>query len=80
MITIPTGNGQHIQIPPQEKTTDEVERIGVSADVAAKMIGVSTRTIWNLINAGQIRCVKLGKRSIISVQSLRELIDDKPCE
>jgi len=36
----------------------------------------------HLVKTGQIRAVKLGKRVVVSVQSLRELVDGKkePCD
>ena len=72
MITIP-GTDMRIAIPSKEEP--EIERIGVSAAVAARMLGVSERTVWKLSKNGVVRTSKIGKRTIFSVQSLRELVD-----
>ena len=75
MITIPTGTDTYIRIPPREEKRSIVERIGVSAEEAAEMIGVSTRTIWKMIKDGSVKTTRVGKRVIVSVQSLREFVD-----
>ena len=62
-----------LRIPPKEPP--ELERIGVSADKAAAMLGVSVRTVWKLAKDGIVRTSKIGRRTILSVQSLRELVD-----
>ena len=87
MITIPTGTNASIRIPakaekPGRKQSDDIERIGVSIGTAAKMTGVSVSCILPLINTGTIRTVRMGKRVIVSVQSLRDFVDgkEKPCD
>jgi len=82
MITIPTGTNASIRIPakaekPGRKQSDYIERIGVSVKRAAEMLDLCERTIWTLIKDGKIRSIKVGMRTIVSVQSLRELIDGK---
>ena len=72
MIAIPDTD-LRITVPSKEEP--EVERIGVSADVAAKMLGVSVSTVWKLAKNGAIRTSKIGRRTIFSVQALRVLID-----
>jgi excisionase family DNA binding protein len=74
-ITIPINTADTpIRIPPKPQDIPP-ERIGVSAKAAAEMLGVCERTIWNLAKANKIRSVRIGKRVIVSVQSLRELVD-----
>jgi len=60
---------------PLAKQANPIERIGVSATVAAQMIGVSERTIWNLATAGTIHYVRVGTRCIFSVRSLEHFIN-----
>ena len=76
-IRIPLGKTIPFQILPKPKNepTEQIERIGVSAKRAAEMIDVCERTIWNLAKEGKIRAIRIGKRVIISVQSLREFVD-----
>ena len=76
--TIPNGEESHITIPAKaEKQPGDVERIGVSVEEAAAMIGLSARTVWNLWKQEKIRATKVGTRVIVSVQSLRDFIDGK---
>jgi len=85
-ITIPTGTNAAITIPAKPAQTEQpAERIGVSVETAAEMLAVSPRTMWTLAKENKIRTVRIGKRVIFSVQSLREFIDGKntccfPCQ
>ena len=56
--------------------------ISVSVDEAARMVGVSRDTIYDLVNAGRLTKVKIGRRSVIKYADLQKLIepDDKPSE
>ena len=70
-----------IKIPAKAKITpepvDEVEHIGTSVRLAAKMIDVSERHLWDLLKEERIRSVKSGTRTIVSVKSLREYVDGR---
>jgi excisionase family DNA binding protein len=86
MITIPLNTNTGIRIPisarkvpvkPDRKRTENIERIGVSIQEAAKMLGISRPHFYPLIKEGKIRTVKIGRRVLVSVQSLRELVDGK---
>ena len=88
-ITIPTSPSACIRIPAKaEKPKLKIDRIedtppiGVSIPKAAQMIGVSKTTFMPLIKDGTVRTVRLGKRAIVSVQSLRDFVDGKkePCD
>ena len=76
-ITIPHSTPSAFRIPEKLAQAEQksVERIGVSAEVAAEMLGVCPRTMWNLAKEQKIRTVRIGTRVIFSVQSLREFID-----
>jgi excisionase family DNA binding protein len=84
MITIPLNTNSGIQIPmrtppekPKKERTANIPQIGVSIPQAAKMLDIGKPLMSNLVKTGQIRAVKLGKRVVVSVQSLREFIDGK---
>ncbi len=47
----------------------------VSVDNACRMIGISKTQLYRLINADQLSSLKLGHRTLIEAQSLRDLID-----
>jgi prophage regulatory protein len=48
------------------------EPILVSVNNAAAMLGISRQTIYKLLNAGALRAVKGGGRTLIPTQALRE--------
>jgi hypothetical protein len=68
-----TCNGVHI-------TMDATPIAPVAYDIvtASKAAGWSTRTTYKLIEAGRLRCRKLGSRTIIAAEDLRELIRSLP--
>jgi hypothetical protein len=57
---------------------EHVDLIGVSPDDAVRISGLKRTTLFNLLKSGQIRSVKVGHRRVISVASLRDLIDGGP--
>ena len=84
MITIPFNSNTGIQIPvvtppekPMPKQTESIERVSVSIQEAAKMLGISKPHFLPLIKGGKIRTVTVGRRILVSVQSLREFVDGK---
>jgi excisionase family DNA binding protein len=50
--------------------------IGYSIRNAARAVDCSERTIYNLVDAGKLRIVKVGRRSIIPASDLRLLIGE----
>jgi excisionase family DNA binding protein len=83
MITIPLNTNTGIRIPawtptekPERKPT-EASPIGVSITQAAKMLNVGRPLMANMVKTGKIRSTKLGKRVVVSLQSLHELMDGK---
>jgi len=84
MITIPFNTSSGIRIPeftlpekPKPKQIESIERISVSIQDAAKMLGISKPHFLPLIKEGKIRTVTVGRRILVSVQSLREFVDGK---
>lgn len=49
--------------------------LAYSVKDAAGMIGVSVRTIWRLIGSGELATFKLGCRTLIRAEALKDLID-----
>lgn len=77
-FTIPLGSQTAFRVPPkQAPAPPSIERIGVSVEVAAEMIGVGVRTMWSLAKSQKIHTVRIGTRVIFSVQSIRDFIDGK---
>ena len=84
-ITIPLNTNTGIRIPagktpvqPESKRKEEIPPIGVSILQAAKMLGVSKKTFYPLIREGKVRTVNIGRRVLVSVQSLHEFVDGTP--
>ena len=84
MITIPLNSNTGIRIPartppekPKHKRKETIERIAVSVQEAATSLGISKPHFLPLIKDEKVRTVKIGRRTLVSVQSLRELVDGK---
>ena len=85
MITIPLNTNTGIRIPartppekPERKQAENFPPIGVSIPQAAKLLDIGKPLMANLVKTGKIRAVKLGKRVVVSVQSLRDFVDGQP--
>jgi excisionase family DNA binding protein len=63
-----------VQLEPAMPTTDQ-QYISHPIDRAARMSGISRSRIYELIAAGDLPLVKLGRRSLIRDVDLRQLID-----
>ena len=53
-----------------------MEPITVTVDGARKALGIGTTKIYELIGSGRLRSVKLGRRTLIRTESIRNLIND----
>jgi excisionase family DNA binding protein len=56
--------------------SDKPPRLAYSIDEAAESIGVSKRTIEELLSTGQLRSKVIGRRRLIPVSALRKLIGE----
>ena len=54
------------------------EPLALSPAAAARFLGLSKRTIYNLLAAGTISARRAGKRTLIEVASLRKYLDSLP--
>ena len=55
--------------------TDRLAPLAVSAPEAARLLGVSKPTLYQLMNKSGFPAFKVGKRTLISVEGLREWIN-----
>ena len=49
--------------------------IGISPIEAARCLGVSRSTIYRIIKSGQLRTIKIGRRTIVPVSALTTLVE-----
>ena len=52
-----------------------MSKLAVSVEEAAQMIGLGRTKTWALIGSGQLATVKIGRRTLVKVDSLRALVD-----
>lgn len=52
-----------------------IEPLAVRVPVAMQMIGVGRTTLYRLIASGDLRTVKLGRATLITMSSLRRLVE-----
>ena len=53
---------------------DKLESLAVSAPEAARLLGVSKPTVYQMMNREDFPAFKVGARTLISVEGLREWI------
>lgn len=51
-----------------------MELITLSVNDAAKALSVSRSTAYELINTGRLHAIKLGRRTLVTVESIKALI------
>ncbi len=52
-----------------------MEPVTVTIEGAKKALGIGTTKIYELIGDGRLRTVKLGRRTLIRTDSIRDLVD-----
>ncbi|MDP4573861.1 helix-turn-helix domain-containing protein [Qipengyuania sp. G39] len=52
-----------------------MEPITVTIEGAKALLGVGTTKLYELINAEEIQTVKLGRRTLVRVDSIRSLVN-----
>ena len=53
----------------------KAERLAYRVDEAAEVASISRRTIYNLIAAGKLKTIKIGKCRLIPASALRALLE-----
>jgi predicted DNA-binding transcriptional regulator AlpA len=62
--------------PEGDLTTDTEQRLLVPInDSCEKLGGISRPTLYGLVNTGELDLVKIGTRSFITAESLRDFVD-----
>lgn len=52
-----------------------MQPLAISVADAAQMIGLGKTRTWALIASGELATVKIGRRTLVKVDSLRSLVD-----
>jgi excisionase family DNA binding protein len=52
-----------------------METLTVTIAGARNVLGIGTTKIYELIGEGRLRTVKIGRRTLIRTESIRELVD-----
>ena len=52
-----------------------MEPLTVTVAGAKKALGLGTTKIYDLINDGKLRTVKVGRRTLVRTDSIRQLVD-----
>lgn len=60
------------------KLADPLPLLAIRVPEACRMIGIGRTKLYELIRAGDLETVKLGRATLITVSSLRRLIGKKP--
>lgn len=61
-----------------EVRTDTIPPLAYSLDRAAALIDLSRRSLYRLIDSGELRTVKLGRRRLVPAHELERLV--RPAE
>ena len=56
-------------------TIDTFTLLSVRVGEASRMIGIGRTKLYELINAGDLETVKIGRATLITMRSLRRLIE-----
>lgn len=75
-----TGSKRSAKPKPAVPVTDRrpfLEPLAVRPAQAAHLLSVSERTLWTLISKGRFQVSRIGNVTLISMKSIRALLDDE---
>lgn len=64
-----------LNIPKPRQPQDRVECLTVTVAETAEMLGVCEKTIYNLVQAGTLQKVPIGRRTLFSKKAVLALVD-----
>ncbi len=68
------GNGAPVQVPPPSAAEPPRPPLLVDSREAARLLGVSERTLWGLTDAGELPAIYLGRAKRYAVGELEAFI------
>lgn len=60
--------------PARRKTRTAQPRVAVSIPEAAEMLSLSVNSVWRLLRTGDLHRLRVGRRSLVSVDELRAFL------
>ena len=55
---------------------ENIELIAISVDEAARKLSISRSLAWEMVWAGRLKTVSLGRRRLVPIQALRDLMEE----
>jgi excisionase family DNA binding protein len=49
----------------------------VSVDTAAQLLGIGRTTVYDLVNRGVLRSMKIGRRTLLPIEDIDAFVDQK---
>jgi excisionase family DNA binding protein len=71
-------NGSHASRPATDGPGPLPERLALSVEEAARLVGISRRQIYEEITRGRLRTVKVGKRRLVPHDDLKHWLRTRP--
>lgn len=60
---------------PSRVTVSNLTPKSVGVTEAARLIGCSPRSVWRLLSTGDLKPVRIGRRTLVAVSSIDNLIE-----
>ena len=60
--------------PPPQNVVSALAPKTVGVPEAARLLGCSTRTIWRLLTTGDLRTIRIGRRTLVAIASIDGLV------
>lgn len=72
-------NPERRSVPEQpDRTAGSAPRARlVSIEVAAQLLGIGRTTVYDLVNRGELRATKIGRRTLLAVEDIDVFVDRK---
>jgi excisionase family DNA binding protein len=61
----------------EQAVARQIEPLLLDEAEAARLLGVAPRTLWSLADAGELPCVRIGRRKLYAVETLRRFIAER---
>ena len=76
-VAVAAARGQHHLTPSDGPPTAPMPLLALSYRQAADALGVSERTVWQLVRDGQLRAARIGRCVRIAVAELQRYLAEK---